>query len=86
MDFLTTAVVCITVTALATRYFDYRKAKVKALADEERHAEFQTVLEELATMREVMADMMLTLHDQGRLSPPPTGTEEGRSLGSAYDE
>ncbi len=69
MDFLTTAIVCITVTALFKSYFDYRKAKVKALSDEERNAEFATVLEELASMRETMADIMLALVNGGGRIP-----------------
>ena len=67
---------------LFTRYFDYRKAKVKALADEERNAEFATVLEELASMRETMADIMLALDDQYRLPPPSPSA----SLRDARDE
>ena len=78
MDSYITLLAFILLLTFIRRYFDYRKAKVKALSDEERNAEFATVLEELASMRETMADIMLALDDQYRLPPP--------SLKDARDE
>ena len=68
MEFLLTIVAGIILTTLIVPYYDFRKAKIRALSDEEHQPDLNAVLSELASMREMMADMMLTL-DSDRLPP-----------------
>ncbi len=88
MDYLLTLVTGIVLTTLIVQYFDFRKTKIRALSDEENQVELSVVLRELASMREMMADMMLTL-DQDRLPPrrPETGSElgDGERAESSHD-
>ncbi len=84
MEFLLTIVAGIILTTLIVQYFDFRKAKIRALSDDEHQAELSVVLRELASMREMMADMMLTL-DQERLPPTLSAPGDDERAGSDYD-
>jgi len=75
MGVLGLIVLCIVGNELINRLFDYRKTAVQAQLDDERHAQFETVLEELAAMREMMADLVISLDDRRCLPPVSTAGE-----------
>lgn len=53
---------------LINRVFDLRKAKVKALAEKTHQQEFDAIREELGSLKEMLADVLLELDRQGRLN------------------
>jgi|SaaInl4_135m_RNA_FD_contig_31_944554_length_805_multi_6_in_0_out_0_2 hypothetical protein len=85
MEFLLTLVAGIILTTFIVQYFDFRKTKIRALSDEEHQVELSDVLRELASMREMMADMVLTL-DQDRLPPRLSESRDDEHAGSGDDD
>jgi type VI protein secretion system component VasK len=63
----------ITVWVLIGRVFDYRKARARAELAEEHQRELQTIREELGSLKEMMADVLLELDRAQRLGTSREG-------------
>jgi len=65
----------IIVLTLINRVYDLRKTKVRALAERSHQEELSAIREELRSLKEMVADVLLELDRQGRLFSPDSRRE-----------
>lgn len=70
MEFFFALFPFIIVLTLINRTYDLRKTKIRALAEDTHHQELEAIREELRSLKEMVADILLELDRQGRLNPP----------------
>lgn len=73
MEFFFVLFPFIIVLTLINRAYDLRKTKIRVIAENTHHQEIEAIREELRSLKEMVADILLELERQGRENLPSKG-------------